>query len=249
MKVRKILISQPQPATGKSPYFDLAEKYGVEFVFKPFIRVDPLSAKEFRQQKVNILDHTAVVFTSRHAVDHFFQLCAEMRISIPEDMKYFCITETVSLYIQKYVQYRKRKVFFGTTGSVDSLMTPILKHKTENYLIPMSNVHTGDLKAMLDANGISHTEAVMYRTVSNEFQAGELDAYDMLVFFSPAGIDSLKQNAPDFVQGDKVIGCFGAATVKAIREAGLRLDIEAPVPGITSMSAAIDAWLAANCKK
>ena len=207
MKVKKVLISQPQPTTGKSPYFDLAEKYGVEFVFKPFIRVDPLSAKEFRQQHVNILDHTAVVFTSRHAVDHFFQLCAEMR------------------------------------------MAPILKHKTEKYFIPMSNVHTGELKELLDANKIAHTEAVMYRTVSNEFAAGELDDYDMLVFFSPAGIESLKQNAPDFVQGEKIIGCFGGTTAKAIRDAGLRLDIEAPVPGITSMSAAIDAWFAANQKK
>lgn len=246
MKVQRILISQPQPTTGKSPYFDLAEKYGVEFVFKPFIRVDPLSVKEFRQQHVNILDHTAVVFTSRHAVDHFFQLCAEMRVNIPDDMKYFCITETVSLYIQKYVQYRKRKVFFGNTGKVDSMMVSILKHKTEKYFIPMSNVHTGELKTLLDANGISHTEAVMYQTVSNEFQAGELDNYDMLVFFSPAGIESLKQNAPDFVQGDKIIGCFGAPTAKAIRDAGLRLDIEAPVAGITSMSAAIDAWMSAN---
>ena len=168
MKVKKVLISQPQPTTGKSPYFDLADKYGVEFVFKPFIRVEPLSAKEFRQQHVNILDHTAVVFTSRHAVDHFFQLCAEMRITIPEDMKYFCITETVSLYIQKYVQYRKRKVFFGNTGKVDSLMAPILKHKTEKYFIPMSNVHTGELKDLLDANNIAHTEAVMYRTVDRK---------------------------------------------------------------------------------
>ena len=249
MKVKKVLISQPQPTTGKSPYFDLAEKYGVEFVFKPFIRVEPLTAKEFRQLHVNILDHTAVVFTSRHAVDHFFQLCAEMRITIPEDMKYFCITETVSLYIQKYVQYRKRKVFFGNTGKVDSLMAPILKHKTEKYFIPMSNVHTGELKELLDANNIAHTEAIMYRTVSNEFQSGELDDFDMLVFFSPAGIDSLKQNAPDFVQGEKIIGCFGGTTAKAIRDAGLRLDIEAPVPGITSMSAAIDAWFAANQKK
>jgi len=249
LKVKKVLISQPQPTTGKSPYFDLAEKYGVEFVFKPFIRVEPLTAKEFRQQHVNILDHTAVVFTSRHAVDHFFQLCAEMRITIPEDMKYFCITETVSLYIQKYVQYRKRKVFFGNTGKVDSLMAPILKHKTEKYFIPMSNVHTGELRNLLDANNIAHTEAIMYRTVSNEFESGELDDFDMLVFFSPAGIDSLKQNAPDFVQGEKIIGCFGGTTAKAIRDAGLRLDIEAPVPGITSMSAAIDAWFAANQKK
>lgn len=248
MKVNKILISQPQPATAKSPYFDIAAKYGVEFVFKPLIRVEALSAKEFRQQKVSILDHTAIVFTSRHAVDHFFNLCTELRITIPDDMKYFCITEQVSLYIQKYVQYRKRKVFFGTTGKVEGLMVPILKHKTEKFLQPMSNVHSGELTRMLDDHGISHTEAVMYLTVSNEFSKDEIDAYDMLVFFSPAGIESLQKNWPDFVQGDKIIGCFGAPTAKAIRDAGLRLDIEAPVEGITSMSAAIDVWLAARSK-
>ncbi|MBO7416949.1 MAG: uroporphyrinogen-III synthase [Bacteroidaceae bacterium] len=248
MEIKRILISQPQPATGKSPYYDLAEKYGIEFVFKPFIRVESLSAKEFRQQRVSIPDHTAIVFTSRHAVDHFFNLCAELRVNVPDDMKYFCITETVSLYIQKYVQYRKRKVFFGTTGKVDSLLTPILKHKTEKYLVPMSNVHTDELKSLLDANGISHTEAVMYRTVSNDVDAEELKSFDMLVFFSPAGIESLKSNAPDFVQGDKIIGCFGQTTADAIRNAGLRLDIEAPVPGITSMSAAIDKFLSESIK-
>lgn len=248
LKIKRVLISQPQPTTAKSPYFDLAGKYGIEFIFKPFIRVDPILAKDFRQQKVNILDHTAVIFTSRHAVDHFFRLCQELRITIPEDMKYFCITETVALYIQKYVQYRKRKVFFGTTGKVDGLMAPILKHKTEKFLQPMSNVHSGELTRMLDENGISHTEAVMYLTVSNEFSKDEIDTYDMLVFFSPAGIESLQKNWPDFVQGDKIIGCFGAPTAKAIRDAGLRLDIEAPVEGITSMSAAIDVWLAAQAK-
>lgn len=243
MRVKKILISQPKPATSKSPYFDLVEKYGVELDFKPFIRVDSLTAKEFRQQRVSILDHTAVVFTSRHAVDHFFTLCSELRITVPDDMKYFCITETVALYIQKYVQYRKRKVFFGTTGKVDGLMTPILKHKNEIYLLPVSNVHTGELTALLDASKIKHSEAVMYRTVSNSFTPEELKEYDMMVFFSPAGIDSLKENDPNFNQGDTVIGCFGAPTAKAIRESGLRLDIEAPVEGVTSMPAAIDLYL------
>lgn len=246
MKVKKILISQPQPATNKSPYFDISEKFGVEVVFKPFIRVESLPVKEFRQQKVSILDYSAVVFTSRHAVDHFFKLCAELRVNVPDDMKYFCITETVSLYIQKYVQYRKRKVFFGTTGSVDSLMVPILKHKTENYLLPVSNVHTGELKSLLDSNGIKHSEAVMYRTVSNEFELEELKAYDMIVFFSPAGIESLKKNAPNFIQGDTIIGCFGATTAKAIRDAGFRLDVEAPIEGVSSMSAAIELFLSKN---
>lgn len=240
----KILISQPQPASSKSPYFDLRDKYGVEVVFKPFIKVERLSAKEFRQQKISILDHTAVVFTSRHAVDHFFELSKELRIAIPEDMKYFCISDQVANYIQKYVQYRKRKVFFGETGKVDGMMPSILKHKTEKYFIPVSNVHTGELKALLDANGIAHSEAVMYRTVSNEFEPGELCQFDMMVFFSPAGVDSLWKNAPDFVQGKVAIGCFGDVTAKAVEDAGLRLDIKAPAPGITSMAAAIDLYLA-----
>lgn len=239
----KILISQPQPASTKSPYFDLRDKYGVEVVFRPFIKVESLTAKEFRQQKVNILDHTAIVFTSRHAVDHFFELSKELRISIPDDMKYFCISDQVANYIQKYVQYRKRKVFFGETGKVDGMMPAILRHKTEKYFIPVSNVHTGDLKSLLDSNGISHSEAMMYRTVSNDFEKGELDGFDMMVFFSPAGVDSLKKNAPDFVQGDILIGCFGDVTAKAVEDAGLRLDIKAPAPGITSMAAAIDQYL------
>ena len=239
----KILISQPQPTTNKSPYFDLRDKYGVEIVFRPFIKVESLSTKEFRQQKVSILDHTAIVFTSRHAVDHFFALSKELRIAIPDDMKYFCITDQVANYIQKYVQYRKRKVFFGETGKVDGMMPAILKHKTEKYFIPVSDVHTGDLKNLLDSNGIFHSEAVMYRTVSNDFDPSELKDFDMMVFFSPAGVDSLKKNAPDFVQGEVVIGCFGDVTAKAVTDAGLRLDIKAPAPGLTSMVAAIDQYL------
>ena len=240
----KILISQPQPVSAKSPYFDLRDKYGVEVVFRPFIKVESLSAKEFRQQKVSILDHTAVVFTSRHAVDHFFGLSKELRISIPDDMKYFCISDQVANYIQKYVQYRKRKVFFGETGKVDGMMPAILRHKTEKYFIPVSDVHTGDLKNLLDSNEIFHSEAVMYRTVSNDFQPQDLEGFDMLVFFSPAGVDSLKKNAPDFVQGDVLIGCFGDVTAQAVENAGLRLDIKAPAPGITSMAGAIDQYLA-----
>lgn len=239
----KILISQPQPTTAKSPYFDLRDKYGVEVVFRPFIKVVSLSAKEFRQQKVSILDHTAIVFTSRHAVDHFFALSKELRITIPDDMKYFCITDQVANYIQKYVQYRKRKVFYGETGKVDGMMPSILKHKTEKYFIPVSDVHTGELKSLLDSNGIFHSEAVMYRTVSNDFEPSEMDGFDMMVFFSPAGVDSLKKNIPDFVQGNILIGCFGDVTAKAVVDAGLRLDIKAPAPGVTSMAAAIDNYL------
>jgi len=239
-------VSQPKPASDKSPYYDIATKYGVEMVFRPFIKVESLSPKEFRQQKVSILDYTAIVFTSRHAIDHFFGLCAEMRVAIPETMKYFCVTETIALYIQKYVQYRKRKIFFGGTGKFEDLMPTIMKHKSEKYLVPMSDVHTDDIKNMLDKGKVVHQEVVMYRTVSNDFAADEVFDYDMLVFFSPAGVSSLKKNFPNFEQGNIAIATLGAATAQAVRDAGLRLDIEAPSPKAPSMTAAIELYLKEN---
>lgn len=243
MKIKKILISQPKPASEKSPYYDIAQKYGVTIDFRPFIKVEGLSAKEFRQQKISILNHTAVVFSSRHAIDHFFQLCAELRVTVPETMKYFCVTETVALYIQKYVQYRKRKIFFGSTGKVEDLMPTILKHKTEKYLIPMSDVHNDDVKNLFDKHKLTHTEAVMYRTVSNDFTAEEVFDHDMIVFFSPAGVSSLQKNFPDFKQDEVRIGTFGATTAQAVRDAGLRLDLEAPSPQAPSMTAALELFL------
>ena len=243
MKIQKILVSQPKPASDKSPYYDIAEKYGVDIVFRPFIKVERISAKEFRQEKVSILDHTAIIFTSRHAIDHFFNLCAELRVTIPETMKYFCTSETISLYIQKYVQYRKRKVFFGATGKFADLLPTIVKHNTEKYFIPMSDVHNDEIKDALDAKGIQHTEAVMYRTVSNDFTPDEEFNYDMLLFFSPAGVHSLVKNFPDFEQKDVAMGCFGPSTAKAVKEAGFRLDLEAPTVAAPSMTAALDMFI------
>lgn len=243
-----MLVSQPKPASEKSPYYDIAEKYGVKIDFRPFIKVESVSAKEVRQQKVSILEHTAVIFTSRHAIDHFFHLCAEMRITVPETMKYFCVTEQIALYIQKYVQYRKRKIFFGATGKIEDLMPSILKHKTEKFLVPMSDVHNDDVKNLLDKNGIQHKEVVMYRTVSNDFTEGEEFDYDMLVFFSPAGVSSLKKNFPDFDQKDVKIGTFGSTTAQAVRDAGLRLDLEAPTVQAPSMTAALDMFIKENHK-
>lgn len=243
MKIKKVLVSQPKPTSEKSPYFDIAEKYGVKIDFRPFIKVESLSAKEFRQQKVSILDHTAIVFTSRHAIDHFFNLCVELRVTIPETMKYFCTSETIALYIQKYVQYRKRKVFFGATGKFADLVPLMVKHNTEKYFVPMSDVHNDEVKDLLDKNKIQHTEAVMYRTASNDFKPEEMSDYDMLVFFSPAGIQSLMKNFPGFEQKDIAIGCFGPTTAKAIKEAGLRLDLEAPSAAAPSMPAALDLFI------
>lgn len=241
-------MSQPQPVSEKSPYYDIAEKYGVKINFRPFIKVEPLSAKEFRQQKISILDHTAVIFTSRHAIDHFFNLCTELRVTIPETMKYFCVTEAVALYIQKYVQYRKRKIFFGQTGKIEDLTQSITKHNGETFLTPMSDVRNDDVKNMLDKLNVKHTEVVMYRTVSNDFTQDEEFDYDMLVFFSPAGVTSLKKNFPDFDQKDIKIGTFGSTTAQAVRDAGLRLDLEAPSVKAPSMTAALDMFIKENNK-
>jgi len=243
--IKKILVSQPKPSSEKSPYFDIAQRFEVELVFRPFIKVEGISAREFRAQKVSILDHTAVVFTSRHAIDHFFTLAKELRVTIPEDMKYFCVTETIALYIQKYVQYRKRKVFFGSTGRVDDLLPTMVKHKTEKYLVPMSDVHNDSLARLLDSKKLQHTECVMYKTVSNDFTQDEIDNfdYDMLIFFSPSGIESLIKNFPNFDQGKIAIGTFGPATAKAVADAGLRLDLEAPTDKYPSMTGALQHFL------
>ncbi len=245
MKIKRILVSQPQPTTNKSPYFDLEKVYGVECVFRPFFKVEGVSAKEFRQQRINLLDYSAVIFTSRHSIDNFFSIAKELRITIPETMKYFCPIETIALYIQKYVQYRKRKVFFGTTGKIEDLVPVLMKHKAERFLVPLSSVHNGDIQAMLDKCGVSHTECIMYSTVSNDFSAEEKASfnYDMLLFFSPTGVRALKKNFPAFEQKDIRIGAFGKATAKTVVDEGLRLDFQAPSEKYPSMTSALNAYL------
>jgi len=242
LKIRRLLVSQPKPASEKNSYSDIAEKYGVEIDFRPFIKVEALTAKEFRQQRISILDYTAVIFTARTAIDHFFHLCEELRVAIPESMKYFCMTETIAVYLQKYIVYRKRKIFFSP-GKPEDLVTIIGKHTKESYLVPVSDVHKEELFCMLDAKKINYLKAVMFRTVSNDFSDDETFDYDMLLFFSPAGIMSLQKNFPDFKQEDIRIGCFGPATAKAVKEAGLRLDLEAPTPEAPAMAAALDLYL------
>ncbi|WP_029903834.1 uroporphyrinogen-III synthase [Prevotella sp. 10(H)] len=248
LKVKKVLISQPAPSTEKSPYFDIAEKYHLQLDFRPFIRVEGLDAKEFRQQRINIQDYTAVVFTAKTAIDNFFSLCEEFRITMPETMKYFCISEAVALYLQKYIVYRKRKIFFSTNGKMDGLSVSLTKHNKEKFIVPVSDVHTEDLTAVLDEKKIDYTKAIMYRTVSNNITEEEILSYDMLVFFSPSGIVSLFKNAPHFKQEERAIGCFGASTAKAVRDAGLRLDCEAPLPGMPSMTAALESFIKDNHK-
>ena len=241
--IKKILVSQPKPASEKSPYFEIEAKQDVQFTFHPFIKIEGLSSREFRQQKIKILDYTAIVFNSRHAIDYFFTLCKELRVQLPEEMKYFGISETVALYIQKYIPYRKRKVFCGSTGKWADLVTVMAKHKTENYLVPLSDVHSDEVTTMLDAKKLKHKECVMYRTISNDYPANEPFDFDMLVLFTPAGVESLIKNFPDFKQGDMRLACFGPATKKALEEAGFRVDLSAPTPEARSMTAAIEQYL------
>ena len=249
MKVHKILVSQPRPAIiEKSPFYDLAAKHKVEIDYKPFIRVVGVSLKEFRSQRVEILTHTAVIFTSRTTVDSFFHIAEEARITVPETMKYICQTEAVALYLQKYIVYRKRKIFFGNSGKLDDLVPSLLKHAGEKFLFPVSDVHK-EQTTVLEKHNINYTRAIMYRTVSNDFEEGEPFDYDMLIFFSPSGIKSLLKNFPEFEQGDIKIGCFGPTTAQAVRDAGLRLDLEAPSPGAPSMTAALDLFLKEQSKK
>lgn len=207
-----------------------------------------MTAKEFRQSKIAISDFTAIIFTARTAIDHFFRLCEEMRVSIPDTMKYFCTTESIALYLQKYIVYRKRKIFHGSTGKLDGLLPALTKHNKEKYLYVVSDVHKEDTN-VLDANKINYTKAVMYRTVSNDFRPDEPFDYDMLLFFSPSGIASLLKNFPEFKQDDIKIGCFGSTTAQAVKNAGLRLDMEAPSVKAPSMTAALDLFLNEESKK
>lgn len=241
--IKKILVSQPQPISEKSPYYDIAQRHGVEIVFRPFIKVEGLTPAEFRTQHISILEHTAVVFTSRHSIDHYFALCEAMRLRIPETTKYFCLTESIALYIQKYLPYRKRKMFYGETGKIEGLIPTMLKHKSEKFLIPMSDANNGHITDLLNANGLNHTEAVMFRTMSNDFTPDEAFDYDMLVFFSPSGIQSLLKNFPNFEQKDIAIATFGPTTAQSVADAGLRLDLQAPTPEHASITSALNAYL------
>lgn len=249
MKIKKILVSQPQPTSEKSPYYDISEKYNVKIDFRPFIKVEPIYAKEFRTQRISIPDYTAIIFNARHGIDHFFRLCEELRVTVPETMKYFCVSESVAVYLQHYIHYRKRKVFYGATGKMSELVTIMNKHTDEKYLLITSDVQNEDTTSILEKSKITYQKAVMYKTVSNDFSAEEEFNYDMLIFFSPVGVNSLLKNFPDFVQGDIQIGCFGATTAQAVRDAGLRLDIEAPVPGVPSMTMALENYMKEYSKK
>src|SRR4026208_2188 len=252
MQVKKILITQPRPESDKSPYFELSKRFSVELDFHPFIRLEPIPGKEFRKQKIEIQNYTGVIFTSRNAIDHFFRTCEELKISVSQDTKYFCITEAVALYLQKFILYRKRKVFYGVDGTNKSMFDAINKHKgNEKFLYVCSeNQQDNEIVNWLKANSCEFALAFMYRTRSNDVKdLLTTNAFDLICFFTPSGVKSLFDNLPKYKQNGTVIGAFGSNTMRAVEEAGLTLDIKAPQPQTPSMVAALEQFILASKKK
>lgn len=248
MAVKTILVSQPRPEGEKSPYFDLAEKYKLKIDFRPFIHVEGVDVQEFRTQKVTISEHTAVVLTSKVAVDHFFRMAKEVRFDVPDTMKYFCISEAIAYYLQKYVTYRKRKIFFGKQTITD-LVDVMKKHKNEKFLLPCTDILRDNIPETISEHKLNFTKAVLYRTVASDLSDLEDVYYDMLVFFSPGGVESLLKNFPDFKQNKTLIAAFGPTTAQAVVKNNLRLDVHAPQPEAPSMPAAIELYIKNESKK
>lgn len=241
-KVKSILVSQPEPEDKRSPYHELAEKYNLKIDFRPFIQIEPVTAKEFRKQKINILQHTAIIFTSRNAVKHFFALCKDLRVEVPADMKYFCVSDQTAYYLQKFITVRKRKIFTGQR-TVSDLFDLIKKHKKEKFLFPCSNIRKDDLPQFMKENKYTLQEMVLYRTVASDLSDLSDVNYDVLAFYSPSGIHSLLENFPDFKQNGTRIAAFGPTTAKAVADAGLVLDIQAPMPNAPSMTGALESYI------
>jgi uroporphyrinogen-III synthase len=248
LAIKTILVSQPKPEGEKSPYYDLAEKYKLKIDFRPFIHVEGIGAQEFRQQRVNIPDHTAIIFTSKTAIDHFFRMSEEIRFEVPDSMKYFCISEAVAFYLQKYVTYRKRKIFYGKQ-SIEDLVEVMKKHKAEKFLLPCTDILRDKIPTTLEQYEYNFTKAILYRTVASDLSDLEDVYYDLLVFFSPGGIESLFKNFPDFKQNTTKIAAFGPTTANAVIRNNLRLDIHAPMPNAPSMTAAIELFVKSELKK
>jgi len=241
-KVESVLVTQARPADEKSPYFEIASRYNVKFDFRPFIQIQGVSYKDFRKQKINILDHTAIIFTSRNAVDHFFRICQEAKLEMPADMKYFCVTEQTANYLQKYIVIRKRKIFTGNKTAAD-LFDLIRKHKSEKFLFPCSNIRGNDIPEFMDTSGLHLTEAIMYETVPTDLSDLDVLSFDVIAFFSPSGVNSLMHNIPEFKQNGTRMAAFGPTTARAITEAGFILDIEAPLPNAPSMAGALELYI------
>ena len=247
LAIKTILVSQPKPEGKKSPYFDLAEKYNLTIDFRSFIHVEGVEAQEFRKQKIDLSAQTAIILTSKTAADHFFRIAEEMRFEVPDTMKYFCISEAVALYLQKYVAYRKRKIFFGKQ-TIEDLADVLKKHKKETFLLPCTDILRDRIPMALEENDLTFTKAVLYRTVASDLSDLENVYYDMLVFYSPGGIESLLKNYPDFKQNDTIIAAFGPTTANAIVKNKLRLDLHAPQPNAPSMTGAIENYVKESLK-
>lgn len=249
MKVKNILISQPAPADlEKSPYTRLVEKYNLEIDYQKFIKIEGLTSKEFRQNKLNIADYNAVILTSRQAVDHYFRIASELRFMVPESMKYFCISESTAFYLQKYVQFRKRKIFHGNQ-SFEDLLDIMKKYKSDKFLYPCSEIHKPDIPEKLKKQRFHFRTSVLYRTLAADLSALDINKYEMIVFFSPSGIKSLFTNFPDFEQNGRHIATFGTTTANAAKEFGLKVTIEAPTVKAPSMSMAIDEFIKKQRKR
>ena len=249
-KIKKILITQPKPDGVKSPYFELAKKYDLLLDFHPFIAVEGIPAKDFRKQKIDIASYSAVIFTSRNAIDHFFRICDEMKVSVSQDTKYFCITEAVALYLQKFILYRKRKVFYGADGYNKCLFDVINKHKdNERFLYPCSESFDSEITNWLKVHHCGYATPVLYKIISNDVRDVIKKNYDIICFFTPGGVRSLMENFPLFKQNGTKIGVFGVNTFKAAEDAGLTLDIKAPLPQAPSMISALEKFILSSKKK
>ena len=249
LKIKRVIISQPPPAEGeKSPYDDLIKQYNLEVTFRKFFNVQCVDAKEFRKKRIYISDFSAIIFTSKHAADHFFNLCEDLRVQVSDNTKYFCTSEAIALYLQKYVQYRKRKIFFGK-NHFSELLDLIKKHKDEKFLFTCGENHTKDIPQLLKQNKVNFNSAPIYRIVPADLSDISIYDYQMIIFFSPFGIDSLKTTYPDFKQGDIILGTFGEATAKAARKNGLTVQIMAPTQTAPSMAMAIQEFFQGFAKK
>jgi uroporphyrinogen-III synthase len=249
MKLKSILVSQPQPTESeKNPYLELGKKHGIKVDFFKFIRIEGVESKDFRKERIHFNEFTAVIFTSRNAVDHYFRMAKELRFEVPDTMKYFCLTESTAFYLQKYIQYRKRKIFHGKQ-EFSELLDVIKKHKTEKYLLPCSDISKNEIPKLLDKHAIEYAKAIIYRTVESDLTAIDIFKYDLLIFFSPAGVKSLFKNFPDFEQGEILIGAVGPSTAKAVKDAGLNCNLQAPTKTAPSMTMALEQYIEKNCKK
>tara|TARA_B100001758_G_scaffold238456_1_gene241667 strand:- start:166 stop:909 length:744 start_codon:yes stop_codon:yes gene_type:complete len=242
VSIKSILVSQPEPKTDKNPFSDLADRFNLQVDYRSFIHVEGVDPQDFRQQRVNLANYTAVIFTSRMAIDHYFRIAKETRFVVPDDMKYFCVSEAVAYYLQNYVVYRKRKIFFGKQTFQD-LMQLVVKHKTEKFIVPCSDIQRKNIPEQLEKNNVEYQNAILYKTVCSDLSDLEEVKYDMLVFYSPSGIQSLIKNFPGFKQNGTKIAAFGPTTAMAAKQAGLRIDIQAPTPGLPSMTMAIENFI------